>query len=143
MDPLEKKTLSERDICTKFITPALTAGGKWDLLSQIREEVSFTKGRVIVRGQLSTCGEPKRADFILSYKPGIQLAIIEAKDNNHSVGAGMQQGVEYGEILDVPYVFSSNGDRFLFHDRTGQSQPVELEVTLPKPPPFSDRDTLL
>src|SRR6266699_6158450 len=91
MTSAEKKALSERDICTKFITPALTAGGKWDSLSQIREEVYFTKGRVIVRGQLSTRGEPKRADYILSYKPGIRLAIVEAKDNNHSVGAGMQQ----------------------------------------------------
>ncbi len=118
---MNKKELSERDICTKFITPALTAGNKWDLMNQIREEVSFTKGRVIVRGQLSTRGEAKRADYLLSYKPGIRLAVGEAKDNNHSVGSGMQQGLEYGEILDVPYVFSSNGDAFLFHDRTGQS----------------------
>src|SRR6266516_4004138 len=118
MTSAEKKLLSERDICTKFITPALTAGNKWDLMSQIREEVSFTKGRVIVRGQLSTRGEAKRADYLLSYKPGIRLAVGEAKDNNHSVGSGMQQGLEYGEILDVPYVFSSNGDGFLFHDRS-------------------------
>ena len=88
MTSAEKKALTERDICTKFITPALTAGGKWDSMSQIREGVSFTKGRVIVRGQLSTRGEPKRADYILSYKPGLQLAIVEGKDNNHSVGAG-------------------------------------------------------
>ena len=87
----DKRSLSERDICSKFITPALTAGDKWDLMNQIREEVYFTKGRVIVRGQLSTRGDPKRADYILSHKPGIRLAIVEAKDNNHSVGAGMQQ----------------------------------------------------
>ena len=62
MIPANKKRLSERDICTKFITPALTKGGKWDLMSQIREEVTFTNGRVIVRGQLSSRGEPKRAD---------------------------------------------------------------------------------
>ncbi len=127
---MNKKDLSERDICTKFITPALTAGNRWDLMNQIREEVSFTKGRVIVRGQLSTRGEAKRADYLLSYKPGIRLAVGEAKDNNHSVGSGMQQGLEYGEILDVPYVFSSNGDAFLFHDRTGQSRPVEREIGL-------------
>ena len=76
---MNKKELSERDICTKFITPAITAGGKWDVFTQMREEVYFTKGRVIVRGQLSTRGEPKRADYILSYKPGIQLAITAAQ----------------------------------------------------------------
>lgn len=128
-DPV-KKELSERDICSKFITPALTAGGKWDLMNQIREEVYFTKGRVIVRGQVSIRGEPKRADYILSHKPGLRLAIVEAKDNNHTVGAGIQQALEYAEALDVPYVFSSNGDAFLFHDRTGQSQPVEREIGL-------------
>jgi type I restriction enzyme R subunit len=112
-------------------------------MNQIREEVYFTKGRVLVRGQKSSRGEAKRADFLLCYKPGIRLAVMEAKDNNHPVGGGMQQALEYGEILDVPYVFSSNGDAFLFHDRTGQSQPVERELTLPNPPPFSDRDTLL
>lgn len=127
---MNKKELSERDICSKFITPAITADGKWDLLNQIREEVYFTNGRVIVRGQLSTRGEPKRADYVLSYKPGIRLAIVEAKDNNHTVGHGMQQALEYGEILDVPYAFSSNGDAFLFHDRTGQSRPVEREIAL-------------
>lgn len=125
-----KKELSERDICTKFITPALVREDKWDSMSQIREEVSFTKGRVIVRGQVSTRGEPKRADYVLSQKPGIPLAIIEAKDNNHTVGAGMQQALEYSDILDVPFVFSSNGDAFLFHDKTGQSDPVEREIGL-------------
>jgi type I restriction enzyme, R subunit len=127
---LSKKELSERDICTKFITPALIVGDKWDSMSQIREEVSFTKGRVIVRGQVSVRDDPKRADYVLSYKPGIPLAVIEAKDNNHSVGAGMQQALEYSDILDVPFVFSSNGDAFLFHDRTGLSQPVEREIGL-------------
>jgi type I restriction enzyme, R subunit len=127
---LSKKELSERDICTKFITPALIVGDKWGSMSQIREEVSFTKGRVIVRGQVSVRDDPKRADYVLSYKPGIPLAVIEAKDNNHSVGAGMQQALEYSDILDVPFVFSSNGDAFLFHDRTGLSQPVEREIGL-------------
>jgi type I restriction enzyme, R subunit len=126
---MNKKDLSERDICSKFITPALVSAN-WDLMSQIREEVSFTKGRVIVRGQLSTRGEPKRADYILYHKPGIPLAVIEAKDNNHAVGAGMQQALEYSAALDVPFVFSSNGDAFVFHDRTGQSSPVEAEIPL-------------
>jgi hypothetical protein len=129
MPTLDKKALSERDICSKFITPALVAA-KWDLMSQIREEVSFTKGRVIVRGQLSTRGDPKRADYLLDYKPGIPLAVAEAKDNNHSVGAGMQQALGYADTLDVPFVFSSNGDAFVFHDRTGQSDPVEVELSL-------------
>jgi type I restriction enzyme R subunit len=99
-------------------------------MMQIREEVNFTKGRIIVRGKLVTRGKAKRADYILCYKPNIPIAIVEAKDNNHSVGAGMQQALEYREILDVPYVFSSNGDSFLFHDRTGQSQQVEREIGL-------------
>src|SRR5947207_14029737 len=91
MPELDKKSLSERDVCSKFITPALTADHKWDLMSQIREEVSFTKGRVIVRGQLSTRGEPKRADYVLYHKPGIPLAVLEAKDNNHTLGQHARQ----------------------------------------------------
>ena len=88
---MDKNSLSERDICTKFITPAVKQAG-WDEMLQIREEVSFTKGRIIVRGKLVTRGKAKRADYILYYKPNIPLALIEAKDNNHSVGDGMQQG---------------------------------------------------
>ena len=88
---------------------------------QIREEVYFTKGRIIVRGKLVTRGKAKRADYILYYKPNIPLAMIEAKDNTHSVGDGMQQGLEYAATLDIPFVFSSNGDGFVFHDRTGAS----------------------
>src|SRR6266705_3138819 len=133
----DKKSLSERDICSKFITPALVAA-KWDLMDQIREEVSFTKGRVIVRGRLSVRGEPKRADYILYHKPGIPIAVIEAKDNAHSVGAGMQQALEYAATLDVPFVFSSNGDAFTFHDRTGESQPVESELPLNQFPTPAD-----
>src|SRR5271154_4644087 len=93
-DPVDKKSLSERDICTKFILPAIKRAG-WDEMSQIREEVSFTKGRIIVRGKLVTRGQGKRADYILYYKPNIPLALIEVKDNTHSVGDGMQQGLEY------------------------------------------------
>jgi type I restriction enzyme R subunit len=117
---MNKKDLTERDICTKFITPALTQAG-WDLQSQVREEVAFTKGRIIVRGKLVTRGKAKRADYILYYKPNIPIALMEAKDNNHGIGSGMQQGLEYAASLDIPFVFSSNGDGFLFHDRTGQS----------------------
>lgn len=124
-----KKILSERDICTKFITPALTAAG-WDLHSQIREEVSFTKGRIIVRGKLHTRGEQKRADYILYYQANMPLAVIEAKVNSLSVGAGMQQALHYAETLSVPFVFSSNGDGFLMHDRTGLSDKTEQLLAL-------------
>lgn len=126
---MTKKSLSERDICSKFITPAITGAG-WDLHAQIREEVSFTKGRIIVRGKLHSRGEQKRADYILYYKPNLPLAVIEAKDNTHSVGDGMQQALNYAETLDVPFVFSSNGDGFLLHDRTGQTNPIERETSL-------------
>ena len=125
----DKKSLSERDICSKYITPAVTAAG-WDLHTQIREEVSFTKGRIIVRGKLHTRGEQKRADYILYYKPNIPLAVIEAKENGHSVGAGMQQALNYAETLGVPFVFSSNGDAFLMHDSTGLAGKTEQELTL-------------
>ena len=126
---MNKKDLSERDICTKFITPAVEQAG-WDVQSQIREEVYFTKGRIIVRGKLVTRGKAKRADYILYYKPNIPIALIEAKDNNHPVGGGMQQALEYAATLDIPFVFSSNGDAFLFHDRTGQAAQMETELAL-------------
>src|SRR4030081_107967 len=89
---MDKRSLTERDICTKFITPALRNAG-WDEMLQIREEVSFTKGRIIVRGKLVSRGKAKRADYVLYFKPNIPLALIEAKDNSHSVGDGMQQGL--------------------------------------------------
>lgn len=112
-----KKGLTERDICTKFITPALKKAG-WDIQKQIREEVFFTDGRIIVQGSLHTRGTRKRADYILYYKNNIPLAIIEAKDNKKGVGSGMQQALEYSEILQLPFVFTSNGDSFVFHDKT-------------------------
>ena len=124
---MNKKSLSERDICTKFITPALRKTG-WDEMTQIREEVGFTKGRIIVRGKLVSRGKAKRADYILYYKPNIPIAVIEAKDNTHAIGDGMQQALDYAETLQVPFVFSSNGDGFIFHDRTGAG--VEKETTL-------------
>ena len=130
---MNKKDLSERDICTKFITPSIIKAG-WDKDSQIREEVSFTAGKVMVRGKLVSRGKGKRADYILYYKNNIPLAIVEAKDNNHSAGAGIQQAIEYGEILDIPFVFSSNGDAFLFHDRTVDLGKKEIELPLNKFP---------
>ncbi len=124
-----KKALSERDICTKFITPALELAG-WDRQKQVREEVDFTDGRIYVKGNLTTRGKRKRADYILYYKPNIQVAIIEAKDNKHSIMAGIQQGLDYAIILDIPTVFSSNGDGFFEHDRTADSGNVERELPL-------------
>ena len=126
---MDKRSLSERDICTKFITPALRRAG-WDEISQLREEVSFTKGRIIVRGKLVTRGKAKRADYILYFKPNIPIAVIEAKDNTHSVGDGMQKALDYAETLNIPFVFSSNGDGFVFHDRTGASTPREADLPL-------------
>lgn len=124
---MNKKSLSERDICTKFITPALEKAG-WDTQLQILEEVSFTDGKIYVRGKITARGTRKRADYILYYNPNIPIAIIEAKDNNHSVRAGIQQGLDYARILDIPCVFSSNGDGFLFHDRTATDGNIETEI---------------
>ena len=109
---MKKKALTEADIRTKFITPGFVAAG-WDVMTQLSEEAYFTKGRVIVRGKTVRRGEAKKADYILSFKPNLPLAVVEAKDNNHSVGAGMQQALEYAGILDVPFAYSSNGDAFL------------------------------
>ncbi|WP_319077570.1 EcoAI/FtnUII family type I restriction enzme subunit R [Enterobacter cloacae] len=124
-----KKDLSERDICTMFITPALERAG-WDMKKQVREEVGFTDGRIYVKGNLTTRGKRKRADYILYYKPNIPVAVIEAKDNKHSVMDGIQQGLDYATILDIPSVFSSNGDSFYEHDRTASSGKVEGELPL-------------
>jgi type I restriction enzyme R subunit len=124
-----KKDLSERDICTKFITPALEQAG-WDIATQIREEFPLTNGRIIVRGKLHTRAKHKRVDYVLFYKPNIPIAIIEAKDNNHTIGDGMQQGLGYAEMLQVPFVFSSNGDGFLFHNKIAVDGIIEREIGL-------------
>jgi len=126
---MNKSDLSERDICSKFITPAVRQAG-WDEMQQIREEVSFTKGRIIVRGRLVTRGKAKRADYILYHKPNLPIAVIEVKDNNQSVGDGMQQALEYADILGIPFVFSSNDDGFVFHDRTGLDTVMEETLGL-------------
>lgn len=134
---LDKKSLTERDICTKYITPALEQSS-WDLQTQIREEVTFTVGRVVVRGRVVSRGQPKRADYVLYYKPNLPIAVIEAKDNHHSVSDGMQQALGYAEALDVPFAFSSNGDGFQFHDRTGMSDQMERELTVSEFPSPAD-----
>jgi type I restriction enzyme R subunit len=133
---MDKKALTETDIRTKFITPAITA--KWDVMTQVLEEKLFTDGRVIVRGKMTTRGKAKKADYILFYKPNIPLAVVEAKDNNHTVGDGMQQALDYAEILDVPFAYSSNGDAFLEHDRLATTGNVERELPLDEFPSSDD-----
>lgn len=126
---MNKKDLSERDICTKFITPSIVAAG-WCVDTQIREEVGFTDGRIFVRGKIHARGAQKRADYILYYKPNIPIAVIEAKDNNHTIGAGIQQALGYAQTLEIPFVFSSNGDGFVFHDTTVKSGEIEKQLPL-------------
>lgn len=128
--------MSERDICTKFIMPAIVKSG-WDIQKQVHEEVPFTDGRIHVRGHLTMRGKRKRADFLLYYKSNLPIAIIEAKANKHALGAGMQQGLDYADILDIPFVFSSNGDGFLFHDKTVTTD-IEKELTLDQFPSPSE-----
>lgn len=125
----DKKALSERDICSKYVTPSLHKSG-WDKPFHIREEKSFTAGRIMVEGIKTKRLTPKRADYILYLKPNMPIAVIEAKDNNHGVSDGMQQALEYANILDIPFVYSSNGDGFIEHDRTKSSGIVEREITL-------------
>ena len=132
---MDKRALSERDICTKFITPAIQQAG-WQQ-HQFREEVGLTDGRVIVRGQLAARiknpeakGGPKRADFVLYARSNVPIAVVEAKQAKYSIGHGMQQALSYAEMLDAPFAISSNGEGFLIHDRTGLTQPVERELQL-------------
>lgn len=126
---VDKRSLSEQDICNRYITPNLQKSG-WDIMTQIRTEYSFTDGRITIRGLKSTRGERKRADYLLSYQENLPIAVIEAKDNKHPVGGGLQQAMTYAEMLDLPFVFASNGDGFVFHDRTGQSVPVETNLAI-------------
>ena len=126
---MNKKALTETDICDQFITPAIVKAG-WDRQTQIRREFGFTDGRVIVRGKVAVRGKRKRADYLLFHQANFPVAVVEAKDNNNPVGGGMPQAIAYAETLDVPFVFSSNGDAFLFHDRTGRSHPVERQLAL-------------
>jgi type I restriction enzyme R subunit len=107
----DKKKLSERDICTQYINPALQRSG-WNFATQVREEVSSTKGRV------------------LYYAPNLPIVVIEAKDNKHTHGDGMQQVLGYAEALGTPFAYSSNCDGFLMHDRTGQRAPIEQALAL-------------
>ena len=111
---MDKRKLSETDIITKFIMPAVKSAG-WNVMTQIRQEVKLRDGKVIVRGQLGVRKTVKSADIVLYLKPNIPLAVIEAKANKHEIGKGMQQGLDYARLLEVPFVFASNGDGFVFH----------------------------
>jgi type I restriction enzyme R subunit len=122
---MPNNSLSERDICTKYIIPALKRVG-WDIHSQVREEVTLTHGRIIVRGRMCKRGQRKRADYILYYKHNIPIALIEAKDGAHAVSSGMQQALQYAEMTDIPFAYSTNGSGFLEHDRTGSLGVVEF-----------------
>ena len=126
---MNKKLLNEAEICDAFITPAIIGAG-WNQSTQIRREYTFTDGQVLVQDKIGSRGNKKRADYLLFYQPNLPLAVVEAKDNSHPVGGGMQQALGYAEALDVPFVFSSNGDAFLFHDRTGQSDSIEKQIGL-------------
>lgn len=126
---MDKKKLTETEIRTQFITPAIKNAG-WDFARQVREEYKITAGRIRVRGLLASRDKPKSADYVLFHKPEFPIAVVEAKDNKHRVGDGMQQAQGYADMMQVPFVFSSNGDSFVFHDRTGQSDPMEREISL-------------
>ncbi|GAA6186449.1 EcoAI/FtnUII family type I restriction enzme subunit R [Aliiglaciecola sp. NS0011-25] len=128
MSLVNKKALSETDIITKFILPAIKDVG-WNDMTQIRQEVKLRDGKVIVRGMAAARKTVKSADIVLFHKPSIPLAVIEAKANKHEIGKGMQQGLEYAKLLDVPFVFASNGDGFIFHDKTNPQQ-LETEISL-------------
>lgn len=132
---MDKFQLSEHDICSKFIIPAILQAG-WQQ-HQFREEVKLTDGRIMVRGKLAyrltapgVKGGPKRADFVLYAKPNVPIAVVEAKQAKFSVGHGMQQALNYADMLDAPFAISSNGSGFLLHDRTGLTQPVERALQL-------------
>ncbi len=122
-----KRDLSEEDIKARYITPAITEAG-WDIKKQVRLEYAFTAGRIILRGNVTARGSKKRADYLLSYKNNFPLAIVEAKDNKHSIGAGLQQAIEYAKALDIYYVYASNGDGFVEQNLiTGEAKNLSLE----------------
>jgi type I restriction enzyme R subunit len=128
MANIDKAKFTETDIITKFILPAIKNAG-WDDMRQIRQEVKLRDGKVVVRGQAAARKKVKSADIVLYHKPGLPLAVIEAKANKHEIGKGMQQGLDYAGLLEVPFVFASNGDGFIFHDKTNPAA-LETEIAL-------------
>ncbi|EPZ3716372.1 EcoAI/FtnUII family type I restriction enzme subunit R [Escherichia coli] len=130
MAELNLSNLTEADIITKCVMPAILNAG-WDNTTQIRQEVKLRDGKVIVRGKVAARRTVKSADIVLYHKPGIPLAVIEAKANKHEIGKGMQQGIEYARLLDVPFVFATNGDGFIFRDATAaEGECLEKQITL-------------
>ena len=118
--------LTEEDVRAKYIDPSIRNAG-WNEELQIRREVFFTDGKIIIQKNKTKRGKRKKADYVLSYKTNLPLAIIEAKKNTFTVGHGMQQGIEYGEILDIPFIYSCNGEGYLEFDRlTGKSRELKM-----------------
>jgi type I restriction enzyme R subunit len=128
---MDKKALSESDICDKFIRPAMETAG-WDGLLQIFREYPLRAGRVVVTGRKARRDKTSvlRADYALFFKPNIPLAVVEAKDNQQAMGAGMGQAINYAQLLDVPFSFSSNGDGFVFRDATLATGVLERNLAL-------------
>lgn len=122
---LNKKQMTEEDIKLQYITPAITA--KWDA-GHITMETKITDGKVNIKGNLVFREKPKKADYVLYINANNPIAVVEAKDNNHSVSYGMQQAMTYAQMLDVPFAYSSNGDAFYEHDFiTGLERQLEME----------------
>ncbi|MBR3058955.1 MAG: DEAD/DEAH box helicase family protein [Clostridiales bacterium] len=129
MDTLiPKKQMTEEDIKFNFITPALVSKGWKDKIT-METKVKFTDGKINLRGNLVSREAPKKADYILYINANNPIAIVEAKDNNHSVSFGMQQAKTYAQMLDVPFAYSSNGDAFMEFDRlTGIEREIPLDA---------------
>ena len=122
---LSKKQMSEEDIKLQYITPAITS--KWNI-QKITMETQITDGRVNIKGNLVFREPPKRADYVLYLSANNPIAIVEAKDNNHSVSFGLQQAMTYAQMLDLPFAYSSNGDGFMEHDfLTGLEREIGLD----------------
>jgi type I restriction enzyme R subunit len=129
---LDKKALSESDICDLFISPAIKGAG-WDPMTQIRREVTLAPGPVVVRGNVASRNKKKKkfADYVLYKEPSVPIAVVEAKDNNHTVSQGLQQALGYAEILNIPSAFSSNGDAFASHNKVPEAgEDIETQLSL-------------
>lgn len=117
--------MSEEDIKLQYITPAITA--KWDI-KKITMETNITDGKINLRGNFVTREKPKRADYVLYLNSNNPIAIVEAKDNKHSISHGLQQAMAYASMLDIPFAYSSNGDGFFEHDfLTGKERELGLD----------------
>lgn len=122
---LSKKSMSEEDIKLQYITPSVTA--KWDI-GKVTMETPITDGKINLKGNFVFCEKPKRADYILYLNANNPIAIIEAKDNKHSISHGLQQAMAYAQMLDLPFAYSSNGDGFAEHDfLTGKEREFGLD----------------